>query len=233
MANIEDTVKGIILAGGTGSRLYPMTKVINKHCLPVADKPMIYYAVEKMIDAGIKILIVTGIEHVRSLVGLLGSGKEFGCEFTYRVQDEAGGIAQALYLAKDFVSGHKSLIILGDNIFETSIKDSVQDFSSGDFGAQLFISKVHDPERFGVPTLDGDKITKITEKPTEPDSMYAVTGIYMYDERVFDFIEKCKPSLRGELEITDVNNAYVELNDCSFSILNGWWNRCWYDGVFE
>ena len=214
------TIKGVILAGGTGSRLYPLTKVTNKHCLAVGNKPMIYHAVEKMIDANIhKILIVTGIEHIGSLVGLLGSGKEFGCEFTYRVQDEAGGIAQALYLAKDFVGQSKSLVILGDNIFEASIKESVDTFKKGNGGAKLLITKVDDPERFGVPTLQDGTIIKITEKPTKAESKYAVTGIYLFDKNVFDYIEMCTPSKRGELEITDVNNVYINKNQCSYDIL--------------
>ena len=155
---------------------------------------MIYHAVEKMIDCGItKILIVTGVEHIGSLVGLLGSGKEFNCEFTYRVQDEAGGIAQALNLARDFVGNSKSLVILGDNIFESSIKESVQNFDKNGEGAQLFITKVTDPERFGVPTIDNNKIIKVTEKPSSPDSNYAVTGIYLFDEYVFDYISPNAP----------------------------------------
>ena len=225
------TVKGIILAGGTGSRLYPLTKVTNKHCLPVGNKPMIYHAVEKMIDCGItKILIVTGVEHIGSLVGLLGSGKEFNCEFTYRVQDEAGGIAQALNLARDFVGNSKSLVILGDNIFESSIKESVQNFDKNGEGAQLFITKVTDPERFGVPTIDNNKIIKVTEKPSSPDSNYAVTGIYLFDEYVFDYISQCTPSKRGELEITDVNNSYINAGKCNYTILKGWWTDA---GTFE
>ncbi len=221
---MSNDIKGVILAGGTGSRLYPLTKVTNKHCLAVGKKPMIYYAIEKMIEAGIKsIMIVTGIEHIGSLVGLLGSGKEFNCDFTYRVQDEAGGIAQALYLAKDFVGQSKSLVILGDNIFEASLKEAVDSFKEQASGATLFLTEVEDPERFGVPTLEDGKIQKITEKPSKPDSNYAVTGIYLYDDKVFDYIEQCAPSNRGELEITDVNNHYIQNNQCYSQDLSGWW----------
>lgn len=221
---MSNDIKGVILAGGTGSRLYPLTKSINKHCLPVGNKPMIYYAIEKMIEAGIRsIMIVTGIEHIGSLVGLLGSGKEFNCDFTYRVQEEAGGIAQALYLAKDFVGQHKSLVILGDNIFEASLKQAVDDFKTQESGAKLFLTEVEDPERFGVPTLEDGKIVKITEKPKNPDSHFAVTGIYLYDQKVFDYITECKPSTRGELEITDVNNHYIQNGSCYSEALPGWW----------
>lgn len=215
-------MKGIILAGGTGSRLFPLTKVTNKHLLPIGNKPMIYYPIEKLLDVGIdEILIVTGTEHMGDVVNLLGSGKDFGCKFTYKVQDEAGGIAQALGLAENFVGNDTMTVILGDNIFENSLEKAVQNYP--DHGAQILVKEVEDPERFGVAEIDGDKIVGIEEKPDQPKSNYAVTGIYMYDNRVFDFIKTLEPSDRGELEITDVNNHYIRQNDLRFSVLNGWW----------
>jgi len=180
-------MKGVVLAGGTGTRLYPLTKVTNKHLLPVGKKPMIYYPIGKMIEAGIhEILIVTGTEHMGDVVNLLGSGREFDCRFTYKVQDEAGGIAQALGLAENFAGNENVTVILGDNVFDASIADAVQNFK-GD-GARIMIKKVTDPERFGVPELSGDKILGIEEKPDKPKSDYAVTGIYMYDANVFGYI---------------------------------------------
>ena len=217
-------MKGIILAGGTGSRLYPLTKVTNKHLLPVGKYPMIYHAVYKLKEAGLEdILIVTGKEHMGDVVNLLGSGSEFGVSFTYKVQDEAGGIAQALGLAEQFVGNEKMTVILGDNIFESSIKVYVDSFRQQSNGAKVIIQQVSDPERFGVPELSGDKIVTITEKPQSPKSSYAVTGIYMYDSKVFDIIKQLQPSHRGELEITDVNNAYIQTNQLSYDILSGWW----------
>jgi len=215
-------MKGVVLAGGTGSRLYPLTKVTNKHLLPVGKKPMIYYPIGKMIEAGIhEILIVTGTEHMGDVVNLLGSGREFDCRFTYKVQDEAGGIAQALGLAENFAGNENVTVILGDNVFDASIADAVQNFK-GD-GARIMIKKVTDPERFGVPELSGDKILGIEEKPDKPKSDYAVTGIYMYDANVFGYIRDLSPSDRGELEITDVNNHYIREGKMQFSILDGWW----------
>lgn len=215
-------MKGIVLAGGTGSRLYPLTKVTNKHLLPIGEKPMIYYPIEKMIEVGItEILIVTGTEHMGDVVGLLGSGKEFGCRFTYKVQDEAGGIAQALGLAENFVGNDSMLVILGDNIFEASLKAAVEHYSG--VGASILIKEVHDPSRYGVAELKGDSIVSIEEKPKSPKSNYCVTGIYMYDSSVFDCIKTLKPSQRGELEITDVNNFYIQKGQMVFSILEGWW----------
>ncbi len=217
-------MKGIILAGGTGSRLYPLTKVTNKHLLPVGKKPMIFYPIEKLIEAGIRdILIVTGVEYMGDVVGLLGSGKEFGCSFTYKVQDEAGGIAQALFLAKDFCGQSAMAVILGDNIFEDHLEPFVAAFYKQGNGARLLLKEVSEPGRFGVPVMNGEKIIRIEEKPREPQSSYAVTGIYMYDHQVFEFIEQCKPSARGELEITDVNNFYVHKGLCYYDILKGWW----------
>jgi len=185
-------MKGVVLAGGTGTRLYPLTKVTNKHLLPVGKKPMIYYPIGKMIEAGIhEILIVTGTEHMGDVVNLLGSGREFDCRFTYKVQDEAGGIAQALGLAENFAGNENVTVILGDNVFDASIADAVQNFK-GD-GARIMIKKVTDPERFGVPELSGDKILGIEEKPDKPKSDYAVTGIYMYDANVFGYIRDLSP----------------------------------------
>jgi len=215
-------MKGIILAGGTGSRLYPLTKVTNKHLLPVGDKPMIYHPIEKLTEVGIdEILIVTGTEHMGAVVNLLGSGKDFGCRFTYKVQDEPGGIAQALGLAENFAGNDPVLVILGDNIFESSLKNAVEDYPGK--GAQILIQDVPDPKRYGVAELDGDRVVSIEEKPEEPKSNYAVTGIYFYDPSVFECIKTLKPSGRGELEITDVNNHYIQKGAMKSSILAGWW----------
>ncbi len=215
-------MKGIVLAGGTGSRLYPLTKVTNKHLLPVGSKPMIYYPIEKLIGAGIdEILIVTGTEHMGDVVGLLGSGHEFGCRFTYKVQDQAGGIAQALGLAENFCGNDSMMVILGDNIFEASLKDGAQSWNEK--GAKVFIKEVHDPQRYGVAELAGDRIIGIEEKPKNPKSNYCVTGIYMYDAGVFEIIKTLKPSGRGELEITDVNNHYITKGEMGFAMLDGWW----------
>lgn len=215
-------MKGIVLAGGTGSRLYPLTKVTNKHLLPVGNKPMIYYPIEKLIGAGIEeILIVTGTEHMGDVVNLLGSGKEFGCRFTYKVQDEAGGIAQALGLAENFTGSEPMTVILGDNIFENDLKNAVQNYEGS--GAQILIKEVEDPERFGVAEMEGDRVIGIEEKPKKAKSNYAVTGIYMFDSNVYELIKNLKPSGRGELEITDVNNHYISEGKMKFSILSGWW----------
>lgn len=215
-------MKGIVLAGGTGSRLYPLTKVTNKHLLPIGNKPMIYYPIEKLITAGMEeILIVTGTEHMGDVVNLLGSGKDFGCRFTYKVQDEAGGIAQALGLAENFVGNDTMTVILGDNIFEADLKKAVQNYPGE--GAQILIQKVADPERFGVAELQGDKIIGIEEKPANPKSDFAVTGIYMFDAQVFDLIKNLEPSNRGELEITEVNNYYIKQGKMKYSVLDGWW----------
>lgn len=226
-------MKGVILAGGTGSRLYPLTKVTNKHLLPVGRKPMIYYPVEKFTEIGIEeILIVTGTEHMGDVVSLLGSGKDFNCRFTYKVQDEAGGIAQALLLAENFAGGASVGVILGDNIFEDSLLEMAKNFSQiqKEKGARIALKEVKDPKRFGVATLWGDKVVKIVEKPEEPESNYAVTGIYFYDSSVYEIIKKQKPSARGELEITDVNNAYIEKNALEYDFLKGWWTDA---GTFE
>jgi len=215
-------MKGIILAGGTGSRLYPLTKVTNKHLLPIGDNPMIYYPIKKLTEVGInEILIVTGTEHMGDVVNLLGSGKDFGCRFTYKVQDEAGGIAQALGLAENFVGDDSMTVILGDNIFQQSLQQAVESYPGS--GAQIMLKEVDDPERFGVAEVEGDKIIGVEEKPDHPKSNLAVTGVYMYDAKVFDYITKLEPSDRGELAITDVNNHYINEGNMRFSVMEGWW----------
>ncbi|MFM9276981.1 sugar phosphate nucleotidyltransferase [Paenibacillus jiagnxiensis] len=217
-------MKGIILAGGTGSRLYPLTKVTNKHLLPVGPYPMIYHAVHKLKEAGIfDILIITGREHMGDVVNLLGSGHEFDVTFSYKVQDQAGGIAQALGLAQGFIRDEPMAVILGDNIFSDNITPYIDNYRLQGSGAKILLKEVHDPERYGVAELDGAKIRSIEEKPKQPKSSYAVTGIYMYDASVFDIIKNLKPSSRGELEITDVNNAYIEQGELTYDILQGWW----------
>uniref|UniRef100_A0A7C3RJA3 glucose-1-phosphate thymidylyltransferase n=1 Tax=Dictyoglomus thermophilum TaxID=14 RepID=A0A7C3RJA3_DICTH len=217
-------MKGIVLAGGTGSRLRPLTQVTNKHLLPVGRYPMIFYPIYKLKQAGIyEILIVTGREHMGDVIELLGSGRDFGVEFTYKVQDEAGGIAQALGLARHFVNGEKCVVILGDNIFEDDITPYVKEFEEQKEGAKILLKEVSDPQRFGVPEFKDGKIIAIEEKPKEPKSNFAVTGIYMYDSEVFEIIKTLKPSWRGELEITDVNNVYIKKGTLTYNILKGWW----------
>lgn len=217
-------MKGIILAGGTGSRLYPLTKVTNKHLLPVGKYPMIFHAVYKLKLADIHdILVVTGKDHMGDVVNLLGSGREMGVTFTYKVQDEAGGIAQALDLAEHFVGDDQMVVVLGDNVFEDDLSPFVENFRLQKNGAKILIQQVQDPTRFGVPEIKGEQIVSIEEKPSTPKSSYAVTGIYMFDHHVFDIVKTLKPSARGELEITDVNNAYIEKGQLTFDILNGWW----------
>jgi glucose-1-phosphate thymidylyltransferase len=224
-------MKGVILAGGTGSRLFPLTKVTNKHLLPVARKPMIYHPIEKLIEAGMdEILIVTGVEHMGDVVTLLGSGKDFGCRFTYKVQDQAGGIAQALGLAENFAAGDKIAVILGDNLFQDKLSKFVKSYSKQTSGAKIILKEVNDPNRFGVAEVKGDKIIGIEEKPKNPKSKLAVTGIYMYDKKVFDIIKTLKPSHRGELEITDVNNEYIRLGEMTYDVFDGWWTDA---GTFE
>jgi glucose-1-phosphate thymidylyltransferase len=224
-------VKGVILAGGTATRLKPLTKVTNKHLLPVGRMPMIYHSINKLRNAGIKeILIVTGVDHMGDVVGLLGSGKEFNCNFTYKVQDEAGGIAQALLLAENFAGKASVAVILGDNIFEDSLKDYLNEYVAQESGAHIILKEVHDPERFGVAEVDGERVTNIEEKPSQPKSNLAVTGIYFYDNKVYDVIRTLKPSARGEYEISDVNNHYIQDNAMSFSRMNGWWSDA---GTFE
>ncbi|MEK5166919.1 sugar phosphate nucleotidyltransferase [Paenibacillus sp. FSL R5-0527] len=217
-------MKGIILAGGTGSRLYPLTKVTNKHLLPVGKYPMIFHSVSKLKRADITdILVVTGKDHMGDVVNLLGSGSDMGVSFTYKVQDEAGGIAQALGLAEQFVGDDQVVVILGDNVFADDISPFVANFKKQQTGAKILIQEVHDPKRFGVPELQGNRIVSIEEKPQNPKSNYAVTGIYMFDHKVFEIVKTLKPSARGELEITDVNNAYIERGELTFDVLQGWW----------
>ncbi|MEK4430736.1 sugar phosphate nucleotidyltransferase [Paenibacillus sp. FSL M7-0802] len=217
-------MKGIILAGGTGSRLFPLTKVTNKHLLPVGNYPMIFHSIYKLKKADITdILIVTGKEHMGDVVNLLGSGRDMGVTFTYKVQDEAGGIAQALYLAKQFVGTDQMVVILGDNVFEDDISPFIQNFRKQNVGAKLLLQKVHDPQRFGVAEIQNQRILSIEEKPQMPKSDYAVTGIYMFDHNVFNIVKTLKPSTRGELEITDVNNAYIANGTLTYDILQGWW----------
>jgi len=216
-------MKGIILAGGNGTRLAPLTKVTNKHLLPIYNKPMIYYPLEVMRKAGIEnILIVSGKGHSGHFLNLLGSGKEFGARLSYEVQEEAGGIAQALGLAEDFADGENIAVILGDNVFQDNLVSAVKSFD-GQKGAKIFLKQVHDPHRFGVAEMRDGKILSIEEKPKNPKSDFAVTGIYMYDARVFDVIKTLKPSGRGELEITDVNNFYIREGKMKWDILDGWW----------
>lgn len=217
-------MKGIVLAGGTGSRLFPLTKVTNKHLLPVGKVPMLWHPVWKLRTAGIEeILIVTGTEHMGDVVGCLGSGKDFGCRFTYKVQDEAGGIAQALALAENFAAGDSVCVILGDNIFEDDLSKDVEAFKSQKEGARILLKPVEDPHRFGVAEVAEGKVLSIEEKPNAPKSNLAVTGIYFYDATVFDIIRTVKPSGRGELEITDVNNAYINRGKMAFGTFTGWW----------
>ena len=219
-------MKGVLLAGGTGSRLLPLTKVTNKHLLPVYDKPMIYYPLETLKSMGIKdIMIVSGPEHCGHILNLLGSGRNQGLNLSYEIQDEAGGIAQALGLAKNFAGNEDIAVILGDNIFQDSF--DIKNFKEG---ARVFIKEVNDPKRFAVAEIEGNKIKNMEEKPENPKSNYAVTGLYVYDNKVFDIIKTLKPSGRGELEITDVNNAYVQQGKMSFSMLDGYWSDA---GTFE
>ena len=224
-------LRGVVLAGGTGLRLKPLTKVTNKHLLPVGHKPMIYYPIEKLTSIGIEqILIVTGVEYMGDVVGLLGSGREFGCQFTYKVQDEAGGIAQALGMAEGFSNNKPLAIILGDNIFQANLKKYADKFIAQKTGARLLLKKVPNPQRFGVAQISDTRVIRIDEKPKKPESDYAVTGIYFYDATVFDIIRTLKPSGRGELEITDVNNAYIARGQLAYDILDGWWTDA---GTFE
>lgn len=217
-------MKGVVLAGGTGSRLMPLTKVTNKHLLPVGNYPMIYHPISKLRAAGIEeILIVTGREHMGDVVGLLGSGNEFKVRFTYKVQDQAGGIAQALGLAEQFAAGSPIVVILGDNVFDDDINPYVRNWERQASGARILLKEVEDPERYGVAEIQNGRVVGIEEKPANPKSRYAVTGIYLYDSNVFDIVKGLRPSRRGELEITDVNNAYLRRGELEYDILRGWW----------
>jgi len=225
-------MKGIILAGGLGTRLLPLTKVTNKHLLPVYNRPMIYYPLRTLINAGITdILVVTGGNHAGDFLKLLGNGSDFGLRhINYTYQEGEGGIAAALNLAEFFSGDEKICVILGDNIIERNIRHAVEAFAGQKTGGQILLKEVPDPQRFGVPVFDGDRLVRIEEKPRAPQSEYAVTGIYMYDRSVFDIIKTLKPSDRGELEITDVNNAYIERGEMTWEVLEGWWSDA---GTFE
>lgn len=225
-------MKGVILAGGLGTRLYPLTKVTNKHLLPVYDKPMIYYPIQSLINAGIDdILIVTGGNNAGDFLKLLGNGKEFGLRhINYTYQEGEGGIAEALRLAEFFASGEKICVVLGDNIIEKNIRRAVENFQRQKKGAKILLKEVPDPQRFGVAELKGDRIARIEEKPKKPRSRYAVIGIYLFDQEVFNIVRTLKPSDRGELEITDVNNRYIEKGLMTWDILEGWWTDA---GTFE
>ena len=228
----ERKMKGVILAGGLGTRLHPLTKVTNKHLLPVYDKPMIYYPIQTLINAGIDdILIVTGGNNAGDFLKLLGNGKEFGLKhMNYTYQEGEGGIAEALRLAEFFASGDKICVVLGDNVIEKNIRKAVENFRKQKEGAKILLKEVPDPQRFGVAELRGDRIARIEEKPREPKSRYAVIGIYLFDQEVFNIIKTLKPSDRGELEITDVNNRYIEKGLMTWDILEGWWTDA---GTFE
>ncbi len=224
-------LRGVVLAGGTGSRLMPLTKVTNKHLLPVGHKPMIFYPIEKLTSLGIEeILVVTGVEHMGDVVSLLGSGRAFGCRFTYKVQDQAGGIAQALAMAENFANSMPLAVILGDNIFQANLGSYADRFMAQKAGARILLKQVESPQRFGVAELSDGRIIGIEEKPERPKSNYAVTGIYFYDASVFEIIRTLKPSARGELEITHVNEAYIAQGRLAYDLLEGWWTDA---GTFE
>ena len=225
-------MKGVVLAGGLGTRLDPLTRVTNKHLLPVYNRPMIFYPLRTLINAGIEqILIVTGGNNAGDFLRLLGNGAEFGLRhLNYAYQQGEGGIAAALSLAEHFADGGKICVILGDNIIERNIRRAATAFREQPRGAKILLKRVTDPERFGVPLLRGKRVMRIVEKPRRPPSPYAVTGIYFYDAAVFDFIRRVKPSKRGELEITDVNNHYIDAGVMTYEILKGWWTDA---GTFE
>lgn len=229
-------MKGVILAGGTGSRLYPLTKVTNKHLLPVYNKPMIYYPLAALKEAGItNVLIVSGEGHAGSFLELLGSGAQFGMKIAYEVQEEAGGIAQALGLAEDFANNEKMVVILGDNILEDNLEPAIRGFRIQPRGAKIFLKAVKNPQFYGVAEVQDGKIHAIVEKPANPKSNLAVVGCYMYDPQVFDVIKGLRPSRRNELEITDVNNFYLEQGTLQHQILEGFWGDCGesFDSLME
>jgi len=225
-------VKGIVLAGGTGSRLFPLTKITNKHLLPIFDKPMVYYPIQTLVDAGITdIMLVTGGRNSGDFLRLLGNGKEFGLKhLNYTYQEGEGGIAEALALCEHFADRDQVCVILGDNLIEGNIRRAVDEFRQQERGAKIFLKEVVDAQRFGVAELAGGRIVSIEEKPKQPKSNYAVTGIYLYDGTVFDKCRQLKPSRRGELEITDVNNAYIAEGSMTFAVLDGWWTDA---GTFD
>lgn len=218
-------MKGVLLAGGLGTRLLPMTRVTNKHLLPVYDRPMIYFPLQQLVHAGIRdILVVTGGDHAGDFLKLLRNGHDFGLEHLgYAYQEGEGGIAEALGLAEHFAAGEPIVVILGDNLFQDSLSEPIERFRADPDGAMILLKEVHDPERFGVATVEGDRVAEIVEKPQRPESRLAVTGCYMYDARVFDIIRELEPSGRGELEITDVNNRYVEWGKLKHHVVSGWW----------
>ena len=225
-------MKGIVLAGGLGTRLHPLTKITNKHLLPVYDKPMVYYPFQILVDAGInEVILVTGGNNAGDFLRLLGNGKDFGLKrLSYVYQEGEGGIAAALALTEHFVDGDKVVIVLGDNIIEKTISPGVSRFREMKHGALIYLKEVEDPERFGVAEVREEKIVSIEEKPKNPKSNFAVIGIYMYDNTVFDVIRTLEPSGRGELEITDVNNFYMKKNNLAYEVLDGWWTDA---GTFE
>lgn len=225
-------MKGVVLAGGTGSRLFPLTKVTNKHLLPVFDKPMIYYPIRTLVNAGIsEILLVTGGKNAGEFLRLLGNGKEFGLKhMNYTYQEREGGIAEALGLAEDFADGEPICVVLGDNLIEHNITPAADNFRKQGQGAKVILKKVPDAQRFGVAEIRGGQVVNIEEKPKAPKSDLAVIGIYFYDGSVFEKIRRLKPSGRGELEITDVNNFYIEEGTLSYEMLEGWWTDA---GTFE
>lgn len=225
-------MKGVVLAGGLGTRLYPLTKITNKHLLPVYNRPMVTYPIECLVNAGIKdILVVTGGNNPGDFLKLLGNGKEYGVQqINYAYQEGEGGIADALSLAEAHAAGGRICVVLGDNIIEKNIAEAAAAYKKQPSGARILLKEVNDPRRFGVPILEGDRVVRIEEKPKDPPSSYAVTGIYMYDFQVFEFIKTLTPSERNELEITDVNNLYIENGDMTWSILDGWWTDA---GTFD
>jgi len=218
-------MKGIVLAGGLGTRLYPLTKITNKHLMPVYNKPMIYYPIQALVNAGITdIMIVTGGNNAGDFLRLLGNGKEFGLKgINYTYQEGEGGIAHALALTEHFAEGDRICVILGDNVIEKNVVRQVQTYQKQPKGARILLKKVDHPEHFGVPELQGDRVVRIEEKPKQPKSPYAVIGIYMFDSRVYDICKTLKPSARGELEITDVNNDYIQRGEMTWAELDGWW----------
>lgn len=225
-------MKGVVLAGGLGSRLFPLTKITNKHLLPIYNQPMIYYPIQTLINAGIDdIMIVTGGNYAGHFLQLLGNGKDFGLKhLNYTYQQGEGGIADALSLVEHFAEDEPVCVVLGDNIIEGNVAQAAEDFRQQGKGAKILLKEVHDPQRFGVPEIDGDKVLQIEEKPKNPKSNYAVIGIYFFDNTVFEIIKTLKPSERGELEITDVNNHYINRGEMSWSKLDGWWTDA---GTFE
>lgn len=228
-------MKGIILAGGKGTRLYPLTKATNKHLLPVGREPMLFHPIRQMVGAGITdILVVTSTEHMGDVVNCLGSGAEFGCTLTYKVQETAGGIAHALALAEGFAKGEKSCVFLGDNVFENSIAPYARAFEMQASGARVLLKEVGDPERYGVAALDEHQVIEIEEKPKHPKSAFAVVGLYFYDAQVFDIIRGITPSARGELEITSVNNVYIQQRQLAYDVCRGRWTDAGtFDSYFE